>query len=299
MEHAGTDIGRRKTRTDRVAATAMPPTAPPRETTAPRQTTPQDTRLGRGAAVLGVFVWASGLIALLIAFGDLPSAHAPATDVVPIQIVEAPPVATPLHETSPAETAETATARPGPTTRSPAPHSAVPSPSPAKAPPHTDRAESRRERESPPPAPAPAQAAPVPAPPSALSPPSHDTPSETHADSASKRDGSSEAPANASSNSSPSNAEHQSGSSGARAIYQPLPDVPDEAREEAFTAIALARFVVHADGHCDVSLIEPTRNPTLNRLLLTSLRQWRFAPATEGGHAVETTIDLRVHFNVQ
>jgi hypothetical protein len=34
-------------------------------------------------------------------------------------------------------------------------------------------------------------------------------------------------------------------------------------------------------------------------LLLASLRQWHFAAAIQDGHPVETTIELRVHFNVQ
>jgi protein TonB len=116
---------------------------------------------------------------------------------------------------------------------------------------------------------------------------------------AASRAAAADAHVNAASGPETTGADRHAAGSAAHAVYQPLPEVPDEAREEAFTAVALARFTVHVDGHCDVSLVEPTRNPTLNRLLLTSLRQWRFAPATEGGHAVETTIDLRVHFNVQ
>ena len=89
------------------------------------------------------------------------------------------------------------------------------------------------------------------------------------------------------------------GSSNARALAQPLPEIPDEARDEALTAVALARFTVHADGQCEVTLLSATRNPTLNRLLLASLKQWRFAPATQGWHPVDSTVDVRVHFNVQ
>jgi protein TonB len=85
----------------------------------------------------------------------------------------------------------------------------------------------------------------------------------------------------------------------AHATFQPLPEIPDDYRAEAFAAVALARFAVHPDGSADVSLVEATRNPTLNRLLLASLRQWRFAAAIKDGHPVETTIELRVHFNVQ
>jgi protein TonB len=95
----------------------------------------------------------------------------------------------------------------------------------------------------------------------------------------------------------PSNGNAQNGP--ARATYQPLPEIPDDYRAEAFAAVALARFAVHPDGSADVTLVEATHNPTLNRMLLTSLRQWRFAAAIKDGHPVETTIELRVHFNVQ
>ncbi len=85
----------------------------------------------------------------------------------------------------------------------------------------------------------------------------------------------------------------------ARATYQPLPAIPDEDRAEAYAAVALARFTVHPDGSADVSLVQATHNPTLNRLLLASLRQWHFTAALQDGHPIETTIELRVHFNVE
>ncbi len=85
----------------------------------------------------------------------------------------------------------------------------------------------------------------------------------------------------------------------ARATYQPLPDIPDEDRAEAYAAVALARFTVHPDGSADVSLVQATNNPTLNRLLFASLRKWHFTAAMQDGHPVESTLELRVHFNVQ
>ncbi|KAA1005404.1 energy transducer TonB [Paraburkholderia panacisoli] len=90
-----------------------------------------------------------------------------------------------------------------------------------------------------------------------------------------------------------------SGHIGAHAITQPLPEIPDDLREAAYHAIALARFTIHPDGSVDVELLQPTQQPRLNQLLLASLHNWRFFPATENGKPVESHQDVRVHLVVQ
>ncbi|MEW9584244.1 energy transducer TonB [Paraburkholderia sp. DGU8] len=90
-----------------------------------------------------------------------------------------------------------------------------------------------------------------------------------------------------------------SGHTGARVITQPLPEIPDDLREAAYHAIALARFTIHPDGSVEVELLQPTQQPRLNRLLLASLHNWRFFPATENGKPVESHQDVRVHLVVQ
>lgn len=89
-----------------------------------------------------------------------------------------------------------------------------------------------------------------------------------------------------------------SGDAAAHAILQPLPTLPDDLREYAYQAVALARFTVHADGSVDVALVRPTQNPRLNQLLLETLRKWRFFPAMKAGRPVESEQEIRVHFNV-
>ncbi|MGE8159313.1 TonB family protein [Paraburkholderia sp. NPDC080076] len=88
------------------------------------------------------------------------------------------------------------------------------------------------------------------------------------------------------------------GDAAARAIAQPLPELPDDLREQAYQTVATARFVIHADGSVDVELLKPTPNPRLNQLLLEALRKWRFFPALQSGRPVESRQDVRVHFNV-
>jgi protein TonB len=99
-------------------------------------------------------------------------------------------------------------------------------------------------------------------------------------------------------NDSASSDAHASGTSAAYATIQPLPVVPDDMREEAYQAVAMARFKIHADGSVDVTLIQPTQNPRMNQILLKTLRGWRFFPSMQDGHPVESSQDVRVHFNV-
>ncbi|WP_341316697.1 energy transducer TonB [Paraburkholderia sp. IMGN_8] len=89
-----------------------------------------------------------------------------------------------------------------------------------------------------------------------------------------------------------------SGYSTARAIAQPLPTVPDDLREQAYQTVATARFVIHTDGSAAVELIRPTQYPRLNQILIETLRGWRFVPAMQDGHPVESSLEIRVHFNV-
>ena len=282
------------------------------------------------AGAVGAIIWAAGLACLLLKFGSHRAVDQPTTIIVPIQIVDTLP--TPVSSTSSGSSIlPKATAAPN----TPAGSRSIPPATrqTATEPSRTDHLVARAEQSpSTPSRPEPAEtlttratppAPPVPAPDAttktdpALKPEQHGAPPrDVHASasddatasaSATARDNvATSADGNAGSNASAharagagSADSTGEGNASAHAIYQPLPEVPDEAREEAFSAVATARFSVHADGHCDVDLIQATRNPMLNRLLLASLKQWRFAPATQDGRHIDSTIDLRVHFNIQ
>ncbi len=90
-----------------------------------------------------------------------------------------------------------------------------------------------------------------------------------------------------------------SDSLGARAIYSPVPKIPDDLREVAFEAVAVAHFEVSYDGSVKVSLAKPTADPRLNQILLSTLAQWRFFPAMKGGVAIDSAFDLRIPITVQ
>jgi periplasmic protein TonB len=86
---------------------------------------------------------------------------------------------------------------------------------------------------------------------------------------------------------------------GARAIYKPLPQIPDELRRRAMNLVAVARFRVAADGEAQVELIQATPDPQLNRALLAVLTKWRFFPALREGSAVASSVEIRIPLKVE
>jgi protein TonB len=90
-----------------------------------------------------------------------------------------------------------------------------------------------------------------------------------------------------------------SDSVGARAIYAPVPKIPDDLREDTLATLAVAHFNVSYEGKVEVSLVTPTPNPRLNQILLDTLKQWRFFPAMKNGIAIDAQFDVRIPITVQ
>ena len=86
---------------------------------------------------------------------------------------------------------------------------------------------------------------------------------------------------------------------GARAIYQPLPEIPEALRRRNIEMVAIARFRVAENGSARVELLQPTGEPELNRALLDTLRRWRFFPAMQEGKPVASTVDIRIPISVR
>ena len=84
----------------------------------------------------------------------------------------------------------------------------------------------------------------------------------------------------------------------ARALYQPLPEIPEELRRQNLEAVAVARFHVAADGSARVELVRATNDTRLNQALLSTLARWRFFPAMEQGRPVASDLEIRVPISV-
>jgi len=61
---------------------------------------------------------------------------------------------------------------------------------------------------------------------------------------------------------------------------------------------ATARFQIAVDGSITVALVKPTQNPRLNRLLLETLKTWRFMPAIKDGNPVPSVEVMVIRLNV-
>lgn len=77
-----------------------------------------------------------------------------------------------------------------------------------------------------------------------------------------------------------------------------MPRIPDDLRDEAFDSVALARFHIAVDGSITVELVRPTQNPRINRILLDTLKNWKFSPAIKNGKPVASTEEILIRVNV-
>jgi len=89
------------------------------------------------------------------------------------------------------------------------------------------------------------------------------------------------------------------GSVGARAIFQPMPSIPDSLRQHRLDAVAIVVFHVAPDGSATAELRQATDDPRLNQVLLEGFRRWRFFPALDHDRPIASTIELRVPIAVR
>ena len=227
------------------------------------------------AVLAALIVWIVFLFQLGRWVGPSPSAHVPARPLE-MRLVELDPPKAPVTTPSAAPATHTAPApiAPAKPRQAADPHPHVPT-QPRTLPPVTSKADVQSVQRV-----APAQSTPT-----AEEPKMTNEPPARAA-----------APSEDSANATPS--ARSSGDAAAHFISQPLPELPDDLREQAYQTIAMARFAIHVDGTADVELIKPTSNPRLNQILLETLRKWRFFPAMQAGHPIESRQDIRVHFNV-
>ena len=85
----------------------------------------------------------------------------------------------------------------------------------------------------------------------------------------------------------------------ARALFKPLPEIPEALRRQKIEVVAVARFEVAADGSSTVELVQATDDPSLNRGLLDALRRWRFFPAIDEGKPVSSSVEIRIPISVR
>ena len=89
------------------------------------------------------------------------------------------------------------------------------------------------------------------------------------------------------------------GGSGPRAIYAPVPVIPDDMRDEVMQATAVVRFHVSRDGSANVTMVTSTEFSELDELILATLQRWRFSPAVRDGVKIDADAEVRLLVSVQ
>jgi periplasmic protein TonB len=85
----------------------------------------------------------------------------------------------------------------------------------------------------------------------------------------------------------------------AKAIYQPLPKIPENLIGDVINSTAMVKFSIRADGTvAEVELLKPTTNPRINQSIISTLKTWKFFPAMKEGKPAATTQELRVNIDV-
>lgn len=85
----------------------------------------------------------------------------------------------------------------------------------------------------------------------------------------------------------------------AEPIYSPEPEISAELKEQCFKSACTAKFLIKADGKISVALLASSGCPEVDDMALTTLRRWRFKPATLDGKPIESTRKIRVEFEIE
>jgi len=83
------------------------------------------------------------------------------------------------------------------------------------------------------------------------------------------------------------------------AIFKPAPPYPPLLARTRMAATVVVRCVIDKNGHVrDPRVIAPASMAPFNDAVVTTVQRWRFTPGSLRGQAVESYLDLTVHFSV-
>lgn len=85
----------------------------------------------------------------------------------------------------------------------------------------------------------------------------------------------------------------------AKVIESPKPEIPSEYNDEAFTTTCTARFSIDAKGEFTVKLLDTTGNEDIDKLILKTLKKWKFKPATVDDKPVASNRKLKIELEIE
>jgi periplasmic protein TonB len=85
----------------------------------------------------------------------------------------------------------------------------------------------------------------------------------------------------------------------AQILASPQPLIPPELHEHCFKSCCLARFLINPDGKATVKLLSSSGSSDLDDITLSTLKRWKFRPATLDGKPVSSARKIKVEFEVE
>lgn len=81
-------------------------------------------------------------------------------------------------------------------------------------------------------------------------------------------------------------------------IHKVTPDYPDRLRPTRMPATVIVRCVIDKNGRVRDPQVTVPAMPPFNHAVLNAVQQWRYTPGSRNGVAVETYLNVTVHFSV-
>ena len=81
-------------------------------------------------------------------------------------------------------------------------------------------------------------------------------------------------------------------------IFNPLPVIPSNLRTHGYSTYVRVEFFVNKDAAFTSKLLSSTGYDELDRVVIDTLKKWKFSPATMDGQPVNGTLKLRIQFSV-
>lgn len=85
----------------------------------------------------------------------------------------------------------------------------------------------------------------------------------------------------------------------AQVIDSPMPEIPSDYQKEAFKSLLTARFNIAADAKFTVALLDSSGVEEIDKLVLKTLKKWKFKAATLDDKPVASTRKLRIEIEVE
>ena len=92
---------------------------------------------------------------------------------------------------------------------------------------------------------------------------------------------------------------HEAKRVNAKVVESPEPEIPPEFKDDAFASVVTARFNIQPDSSFTVALIERSGNEEIDRIVLKTLRKWKFQAATLDDEPIASTRKIRVEIEVE